>query len=50
VEENELELIIEKERIFWKAVISCQLSDKEQEDYYHNLEEEMIGSNFYTNV
>ncbi|WNE40012.1 MAG: putative transcriptional regulatory protein [Mycoplasmataceae bacterium] len=50
IEENKLDLIIEEERSFWKAIIPCQLLDKEQKDYYHNLEKEMIGSNFYTNV
>ena len=50
LEKNELDLIIEKERIFWKAVISCQLLDKEQKDYYLNLENLMNDINFYTNI
>lgn len=50
IEENELDLIIEEERNFWKAIISCQLLDREQRDYYQELEKEMVGNNFYTNI
>ncbi|WNE41170.1 MAG: transcriptional regulatory protein YebC [Mycoplasmataceae bacterium] len=50
IKESDLDLVIEDERSFWKAIIPCQLLDKEQKDYYQELEREIFGSNFYTNV
>jgi allantoicase len=50
IEESELELVIEEERSFWKAIIPCQILDKEQKDYYQELNREMVGNIFYTNI
>ena len=50
IEEKKLELVIEKERSFWKALIPCQIVGKEEFNYYQELEKKLIDKKFYTNA
>ena len=50
IEENNLELIIEQEQTIWKAIISCRLTEKEELDYYQELEKQLNKSKFFSNV
>ena len=50
IKASKLELAIVAERSFWKTLIPCQLTKKEEMDYYQELEERLIDSKFYTNV
>lgn len=50
IEENKLALVIEQEKSFWKALIPCQLIEKEEIDYYQELERQLENALFYTNI
>jgi len=47
---NNLKLVIEQEKAFWKPLVPCPMTTKEEVDYYRELEKEMASNKFYTNV
>lgn len=47
---KESKLVTVEEKTFWKILIPCHLTKKEEVDYYQELEKWLSGSNFYTNV
>jgi len=47
---NDLELIIEEEKNYWKPLIPYSLTQPEEIDYYTKLEKELIGKKFYSNI
>ena len=50
IKASKLELAIVAERSFWKTLISCQLTKKEERDYYQELAKQLTDGKFYTNV
>lgn len=47
---NNLELIIEEEKNYWKPLIPYSLTQQEEIDYYTKLEKKLIGKKFYSNI
>lgn len=50
IKEKNLELVMGQEKAAWKAIIPYRLVEKEELDYYQELEKQLNNSKFYSNV
>ena len=50
IDKDKNELLIEEEKTFWKSLTPYRLIEKKEIEYYLELEKDLIGKKYYTNI
>ena len=50
IDKDKNQLSVEEEKPFWKSLNSCRLAEKNEVEYYLELEKELNNKKFYTNI